>query len=158
MSAANAGGDDDATSAAASLPATHDPRVLLGVSATATAEEIKLAFRRLALQHHPDKGGSSAEFQRIHAAAEALGAAGGGERPCVAPRATANAQQQQQEDVEPLPVPSAAALGHEAARGWRLAEGTNSMGYPYLCVVHTHDGPCLALHRESLGGAKNATF
>jgi molecular chaperone DnaJ len=45
----------------------------LGVQKTATADEIKRAFRKLASQHHPDKGGDTAKFQEIQAAYEVLG-------------------------------------------------------------------------------------
>ena len=45
----------------------------LGVSKTATQDEIKKAFRRLASQHHPDKGGDTAKFQEIQAAYDTLG-------------------------------------------------------------------------------------
>jgi curved DNA-binding protein len=45
----------------------------LGVSRTATQEEIKKAFRKLASQHHPDKGGDTATFQKIQAAYDTLG-------------------------------------------------------------------------------------
>ena len=45
----------------------------LGVSRTATQDEIKKAFRRLASQHHPDKGGDTAKFQEIQAAYDTLG-------------------------------------------------------------------------------------
>lgn len=44
----------------------------LGVERTASADEIKRAFRRLASQHHPDKGGDTAKFQEIQQAYETL--------------------------------------------------------------------------------------
>jgi curved DNA-binding protein len=46
---------------------------VLGVPRTATADEIKRAYRRLASQHHPDKGGDTARFQEIEAAYRTLG-------------------------------------------------------------------------------------
>ena len=45
----------------------------LGVPKTATADEIKKAFRRLASQHHPDKGGDTQKFQAIQEAYATLG-------------------------------------------------------------------------------------
>ena len=45
----------------------------LGVSKTATADDIKKAFRRLASQHHPDKGGDTQKFQAIQQAYATLG-------------------------------------------------------------------------------------
>jgi DnaJ-class molecular chaperone len=45
----------------------------LGVARTATQDEIKRAFRKLASQHHPDKGGDTAKFQSIQAAYDTLG-------------------------------------------------------------------------------------
>lgn len=45
----------------------------LGVARTATQDEIKKAFRKLASQHHPDKGGDTAKFQEIQAAYDTLG-------------------------------------------------------------------------------------
>ena len=45
----------------------------LGVPRTATASDIKQAFRRLASQHHPDKGGDTQKFQEIQAAYAVLG-------------------------------------------------------------------------------------
>jgi curved DNA-binding protein len=40
----------------------------LGISKSATQEEIKKAYRKLASQHHPDKGGDTATFQKIQTA------------------------------------------------------------------------------------------
>ena len=44
----------------------------LGVSETATPDEIKTAFRKLAMQHHPDRNGDEAEFKKINEAYETL--------------------------------------------------------------------------------------
>lgn len=44
----------------------------LGVGENATPEEIKKAYRKLASQHHPDKGGDTAKFQEIEAAYRVL--------------------------------------------------------------------------------------
>lgn len=44
----------------------------LGVARNATEEEIKKAYRKLASQHHPDKGGDTAKFQEIQTAYDTL--------------------------------------------------------------------------------------
>ncbi len=51
---------------------------ILGVNADASAEDIKRAFRRLALQHHPDRNpenikAAEAKFKEINEAFSVLG-------------------------------------------------------------------------------------
>ena len=50
-----------------------DHYATLGVPRTATADEIKKTYRKLASQHHPDKGGDTRKFQEIQAAYAVLG-------------------------------------------------------------------------------------
>jgi curved DNA-binding protein len=45
---------------------------ILGIPKTADAEEIKKAYRRLAAKHHPDRGGDTAEFQKVEEAYRTL--------------------------------------------------------------------------------------
>lgn len=44
----------------------------LGIEKTATEKEIKKAYRKLAVKHHPDKGGDEAKFKEVSAAYEIL--------------------------------------------------------------------------------------
>ncbi len=45
---------------------------ILGVSKTASDDEIKKAFRKLAVKYHPDKGGDEAKFKEINEAYDVL--------------------------------------------------------------------------------------
>lgn len=46
----------------------RNPYEVLGVSRTATRDEIRKSFLRLAHLHHPDKGGDAEKFKEISAA------------------------------------------------------------------------------------------
>lgn len=54
--------------------AAKDYYAILGVPATASAEDIKKAYRKLALEHHPDRAGkeSEARFKEINEAYQIL--------------------------------------------------------------------------------------
>ena len=45
---------------------------ILGVKKSASADEIKKAFRKLAQKHHPDAGGDEETFKEINEAYEVL--------------------------------------------------------------------------------------
>jgi DnaJ-class molecular chaperone len=45
---------------------------ILGISPSASDDEIKQAYRKLAREHHPDKGGNKEHFQKIQQAYEIL--------------------------------------------------------------------------------------
>jgi len=45
---------------------------ILGVPKGASADEVKKAYRKMASQHHPDKGGDTAKFQQIEEAYRVL--------------------------------------------------------------------------------------
>ena len=46
---------------------------ILGVTESATQDEIKKAYRKLAVEHHPDKGGNEETFKKISEAYDTLG-------------------------------------------------------------------------------------
>lgn len=48
------------------------PHEVLGVQPEATDDEIRAAYKRAAMKHHPDRGGSSEAFQAVQDAYAAL--------------------------------------------------------------------------------------
>lgn len=54
------------------MPVETDLYDILEVSTTASMSEIKRAYRKQALKHHPDKGGNEETFKKLNAAYEVL--------------------------------------------------------------------------------------
>jgi molecular chaperone DnaJ len=54
------------------MPTKRDYYDILGVGKSASADEIKKAFRRAAVEHHPDRGGDEAKFKELNEAYEVL--------------------------------------------------------------------------------------
>jgi molecular chaperone DnaJ len=52
--------------------AKRDYYEVLGISKDASADEIKKAFRRAAVEHHPDRGGDETKFKELNEAYEVL--------------------------------------------------------------------------------------
>jgi DnaJ-class molecular chaperone len=48
-----------------SLGANDDPYKLLGVDKSASKKDIKRAYKKATLKHHPDKGGDPDQFKKI---------------------------------------------------------------------------------------------
>lgn len=66
----------------AALAAPEQPWQVLGLAtSTPTLAEVEEAYRRLAMKHHPDRGGSAGEMARINAARTALYERLGGRAP-----------------------------------------------------------------------------
>jgi molecular chaperone DnaJ len=52
--------------------AKRDYYEVLGVGKDASADEVKKAFRKAAIEHHPDRGGDEAKFKEVNEAYEVL--------------------------------------------------------------------------------------
>ncbi len=52
--------------------AKRDYYEVLGVGKSASADEVKKAFRKAAIEHHPDRGGDEAKFKEVNEAYEVL--------------------------------------------------------------------------------------
>jgi hypothetical protein len=53
-------------------PVSAEPHAVLGLKSTATLAEVRLAFRKKALEHHPDQGGDTDSFLAARQAYEAI--------------------------------------------------------------------------------------
>lgn len=49
-----------------------DPYAILGITRNASEDEVKKAYRKLAMKHHPDKGGDEAKFKEVKEAYERI--------------------------------------------------------------------------------------
>ncbi len=54
------------------MPTKRDYYEVLGIGKSSSPDEIKKAFRKAAVEHHPDRGGDEAKFKEINEAYEVL--------------------------------------------------------------------------------------
>jgi curved DNA-binding protein len=87
----------------------------LGVTNTATQDEIKKAYRKLATKHHPDKGGDTATFQKIAQAYDIVGDP--------SKRAQYDAQGRGGGEFDPF--------AHAAAMGQEWQDVSSMFGHPF---------------------------
>ena len=66
------GGGPRAEGAASTRTRPVDPHALLDIDATASLAQVKAAFRKKALEHHPDVGGSAEAFMAIKRAYDGI--------------------------------------------------------------------------------------
>jgi DnaJ-class molecular chaperone len=89
---------------------------ILGVGDTATADEIKRSYRKLASHHHPDKGGDKSRFQEIQQAYDTL----------------SDASKRQQYDMQ--------RNGMGAPGGMQFQWHSSDMGHPDLSEIFRNFG------------------
>lgn len=58
--------------AGGSRPRSINPFEVLGLGSEASLDEVKVAFRKKALEHHPDQGGSTEAFLEVRRAWESI--------------------------------------------------------------------------------------
>ena len=61
------------SSASSASRAEADPYTVLGVQRSSSSTELRNAYRKLALKHHPDRGGDAEAFKRVNRAYQILG-------------------------------------------------------------------------------------
>lgn len=54
------------------LPSPEQPWQVLGIPMEASRDQVEQAYRRLAMTHHPDRGGDAGEMARVNAARDAM--------------------------------------------------------------------------------------
>ena len=115
---------------------SDNPYAMLGLPPTASLEEVKRAYRRLAMRWHPDRNPTAAaesEFKRIKAAYELI----------LDPRRYADWQEAQQARAQDAP-PEAAATGDDLTQGLTLTleEAAHGCVKSIELVRSTRCSPC----------------
>lgn len=101
-------------------PAAATPYEVLGVSSSASDEELRRAYRRLLRHSHPDVGGSASQFHAVQAAWERIGS----------PESRASYDQQRYVQTEPVASEGARPAPASATRPNPSGLRTRTHGHP----------------------------
>lgn len=119
--------------------AAFGPHALLGVAPDATADEVQRAYRMLALQHHPDRGGSEERFKALSRAYKRLSSEG-----------DSGAEYAEPEEHDELSGWRTVKMPFTAFRDFRFHEFSETVAHIYILLRDDEPGP-FALE---LGGIK----
>ena len=120
-----------------------EARRVLGVPATAGADAVKRAYRRLAREHHPDRGGDPDTFHRLRLAFEQLSTNDDAPRPAVARGRPSRPEAPRGVEHEPadlasvdwdVPVPHNARLDRDRLAVWLADQQADAGKRPVLAT------------------------
>ena len=111
-------------------PAAVGPHALLGVAPGASADEVQRAYKELAMQHHPDRGGSEERFKAL---AKAYARVSGADPSGGAP--------EEADEADELGDWRSVKMPFTAFRDYRFHEFSERVAHMYILLRDERPGP-----------------
>src|SRR5579884_2893737 len=116
---------------------TKDYYNVIGVPASATQDEIKKAYRKLAAKHHPDKNPNDPKAaERFKEISEAYQVLGDAEK-----RKQYDQMRERARRSAPAPVPAARARRRSTSRTWATSASAAWAIYSARCLAAVREAP-----------------